>query len=882
MMNPARKKVFIFGSLGALGCLIGWGVGEGLLAAALLPARAGEANAAPSLASRPEAAPKPPEAPKLDRPAVVAPPKPDMPVLAKREAPQPLAPPGSQDPVVSKRDPPPPLPPDIQKRLDEAGGKSGQLQFTLIWNNRNDLDLHCIDPNDEEIFFSNNKAEKSGGHLDVDRNVNGETLKPIENIYFPSGAPLGRYRVYVNHYSLQGSRDPTAYTLNTLIEDRRLSFDGKLSSGDAKLLVHEFNLPGLRVAVSPEVIVYWGGKNTFRVRIERDRRNTDPVRLSFTGDTAGLKLPDVVTIPRNEVEAVVEVGADADAKVEVRKLRVVAEGKYGKAEAECKVAVQIPPAGLRLATPAEVVLFPGGKNIVRVRLERQHNDDPVRLSFVGESNGLKLPETLTVAGDRDAAEFEVAATLPSEAGTRKLRIVAEGKHGKVEENCSVIVRIPAATIQLAAPASIGVQPGGSNTLTVRIARDWFEGPVRVRCASVAGLTIWDATIPANRDGTELTLTALPEAKEGTFPLTLTATGGTATAEAKVAVEVFPLTPATTAAAPVSSWSWRLVLVIGGWTALLAIGLSLALVVGQNRYLARPWLSGRQAAVVLAGGGLAGLVAGAIGQTLFALVARSSVPPQIGFLAGWLLLGGLLGRGVCFFIPNLNAGRSTLGGVVGGLLGAIAFILVSKLGDIPGRFIGAVILGCCIGLMVALVELAFRKAWLEVRYGPREMITVNLGPEPVKIGSDSRECTIWARGAAPVAYRIWIREGKVVCENVATRHTEELGAGSRREAGAVELIVRTGQTAANPGETPRPRLRNPEPKPRTTPVEDDPFPLPMPAARPAETRAPPPKPIAPVAPARAASKPTVGAVCSQCGAKTAPGLRVCGICGEDLL
>ncbi|MCE9565108.1 MAG: hypothetical protein K8U57_24010 [Planctomycetes bacterium] len=907
-MSPAREKVLIFGTLGALGCLIGCVVGEGLLAAAL-PARTGEGSATPSLALRPETTPQAAdqaaEPPKIERRAVAAPPPPELPVLAKRQAPQPAIPPGSQAPVLSKREPPPPLPPEIQKRLDEAGGKSGQLQFTLIWNNRNDLDLHCTDPNGVEIFYNHTKAEKSGGHLDVDRNVGGETLTPIENIYFPSNAPPGRYRVYAHHFARKGSPDPTEYTVNILIENRRLSFEGKISSGDDKRLIHEFTLPGLRVAVSPEAVLYRGSKNTFRVRVERHRLNKDPVRLTFAGDRLDLNLPDEVTIPENEDEAVVEVGTDTAAKLATRKLRVVAEGKFGKAEAVCAVAVQAPPASLQLTTPREVVVFPGGTNTISVRLDRQHNNQPVRLSFADESSGLVLPADVIVPGDRNEAEFEVAALLRAEAGSRKVRVAASGAHGKVEADCLVTVNIPSASLQLAVPKTVIVQAGESNRMTVRIARDWFDAPVYVRSRAANGVTIGGAIIPADRDSTELGVSAGPEAKEGTFTITLAANGGTATAETAVVVEVRPVPPAPAPAAmttPVSSWSWRLVLVIGVWTALLAIGLSLALVVGQNHYLGRPWLTGRELGVVLAGGGLAGLVAGAIGQTLFSLVARSGIPPEFGFLAGWSLLGGLLGRGVCCFIPNLHASRSTLAGVVGGLLGALAFTVISKLSDVSGRFVGAAILGCCIGLMVALVELACRGAWLEVRYGSREMITVNLGPEPVKIGGDSTVCTVWARGATPIALRFFIRDGEVVCDNPVMKREIAVSDGFTKEVGNVTVIVHTGTNSlAAPATRPAPCLRaKPMPSRISSENDFDPFPVavnapqpttPQPVATPATpvaVKTPVPKPpLPPAVPVATKTLPTPTRskhpdACLGCGRVNTgkPKQRYCMICDRS--
>ena len=204
-----------------------------------------------------------------------------------------------------------------------------------------------------------------------------------------------------------------------------------------------------------------------------------------------------------------------------------------------------------------------------------------------------------------------------------------------------------------------------------------------------------------------------------------------------------------------------------------------------------------------------------------------------------------------------------------LFGAVAFILISKLGDAYGRFVGAALLGGCIGLMVALVELAFRAAWLEVRYSEREVITVNLGPEPVKIGSDSRACTVWARGAAPLALRFWIRDGAVVCEDSVNRTTDEVSNGDRRRAGSLEVIVRTGSGAAAERVTPKPaRSEARTTKPGTD--EDDALPLPLPAS-------PASRPAAPKAPVstRATSIP-----CPRCKTKLALGTRVCSACGAS--
>ena len=89
----------------------------------------------------------------------------------------------------------------LSSRLKREGAKTGAVQISLMWNNYNDLDLHCIDPNGEEIYFSR-KHSLSGGELDVDMNAGGvSSIEPVENIFWrEGGAPTGTYKVFVNHY----------------------------------------------------------------------------------------------------------------------------------------------------------------------------------------------------------------------------------------------------------------------------------------------------------------------------------------------------------------------------------------------------------------------------------------------------------------------------------------------------------------------------------------------------------------------------------------------------------------------------------------------------------------------------------------------------------
>ena len=233
-----------------------------------------------------------------------------------------------------------------------------------------------------------------------------------------------------------------------------------------------------------------------------------------------------------------------------------------------------------------------------------------------------------------------------------------------------------------------------------------------------------------------------------------------------------------------------VLRIGAWTALLAAGIALALIAGQNLYLRRRLLTRREAIAGALGGLAAGLAGGALGQLVFSGAAAASGPVVIfGRLVGWTILGALVGMGLTFFVPNLRLLRGLAGGAVGGVAGALGFLLLGLVvGDAIGRLLGAAIVGFCIGIMLALIEAVLREAWLEIQYGPHESRTVSLGRQPVTIGSNPETCTVLARGAAAVALRYTLQDGRVVCEDVPSGQTLDVPPGDHRTAGNLTVVV----------------------------------------------------------------------------------------------
>lgn len=137
----------------------------------------------------------------------------------------------------------------ITERLEQAGAQFGDPQFSLAWNNRNDLDLHVIDPAGNHIWYRQRNSP-TGGELDVDANADPlrATNQPVENIYWPpDNAPEGPYKVYVHHYANHGDRDPTSYTLRITVNGRVREFQGSLRYGEESQ----------RITVDPREVGDW-------------------------------------------------------------------------------------------------------------------------------------------------------------------------------------------------------------------------------------------------------------------------------------------------------------------------------------------------------------------------------------------------------------------------------------------------------------------------------------------------------------------------------------------------------------------------------------------------------------------------------------------------
>ncbi len=148
---------------------------------------------------------------------------------------EPPAPPPAPPPP---RPAPPPVPDpeqdatDFDRAREQAGGRTGDVTVTLLWNGHTDLDLSVRCPDGQVLKARNlmpdGQPSACGGEIDVDANLcarvdgspgqmrpcleygDAPQMSPVENAFFLNAtAPRGTYQVLVTHFAAD-SRDPAA------------------------------------------------------------------------------------------------------------------------------------------------------------------------------------------------------------------------------------------------------------------------------------------------------------------------------------------------------------------------------------------------------------------------------------------------------------------------------------------------------------------------------------------------------------------------------------------------------------------------------------------------------------------------------------------------
>jgi hypothetical protein len=589
--------------------------------------------------------------------------------------------------------------------------------------------------------------------------------------------------------------------------------------------------PALAVAASPRVQVDQGGKGRFTVRFARARFQGD-VHLRFSGMPAGVVIPEQL-IPQDKVEARVEVSVPVSCPVAESQVNVEASGLLEGAgiskTTNFTLAVQKRPdptvdvlflldltgsmgfaiEGVKKGIQSFVEGMVKEKIDARVGLVcfrdiEADRERPFVVKFDGEVftrdprvfRDKMTPLKAEGGGDEPESSLQalaLATEQPFRAKAKRVLVLITDAPPKihrdesistVEQTVEALKRREIDQVHLVIRQRDRDSASAYKQLKSDFTGEFFD----IESAAKGGEKTFAGLLPSlSKAISRLTIAAAPRESGSTEPPPLPEERGASFAPP-------PEEPVLKAVQSTQAFAardrFRLLLAIVVWTMVTAAAISLFIAAGQQLHTRSAWVDLPGGGKAVAGGLLAGMAGGAVGQLVFQSIAGGGPAWESACrVLGWGLLGGLIGAVMSFFIPNLKWWRGTLGGVVGGLLGALAFVLVSLLlGALLGRWMGAAILGFCIGLMVALAELAFRRYWLEIAVSPREVRAVTLGTAAVSVGGDERLASFFVAGAPAVALRYLIERDRVVCEDLTTGEVGEVEPGDTRALGKVAIKV----------------------------------------------------------------------------------------------
>lgn len=125
----------------------------------------------------------------------------------------------------------------MDERVEERGGKEGKLQFTLVWNTRDDLDLNVNCPGGRISSSSDERGPGICGDgikdIDANRNlVENVSSTPVENVVWASEYPEGEYKIEVIEYKAQprgGAGNTVPFTLRMRLGDEERECRGTVS-----------------------------------------------------------------------------------------------------------------------------------------------------------------------------------------------------------------------------------------------------------------------------------------------------------------------------------------------------------------------------------------------------------------------------------------------------------------------------------------------------------------------------------------------------------------------------------------------------------------------------------------------------------------------------
>jgi hypothetical protein len=177
-----------------------------------------------------------------------------------------------------------------------------------------------------------------------------------------------------------------------------------------------------------------------------------------------------------------------------------------------------------MAAISPVVLDPAGSAKVAVKVERSGKAGPIKIEVSGLPDGVSV-KPLEIPDGQSAGELEVIASekLGDAEVKKKANVVAKVADGQAEQPLELTVKkvnrpnfVPVADVLLV--------PGETTTVDVKLERNGYEGPVKLRMEGLpAQVTGQVSDLAADQSATQLNLTAAAKTPEGKHPVKVAAT-----------------------------------------------------------------------------------------------------------------------------------------------------------------------------------------------------------------------------------------------------------------------------------------------------------------------------------------------------------------------
>jgi kumamolisin len=341
--------------------------------------------------------------------------------------------------------------------------------------------------------------------------------------------------------------------------------------------------PNFTISAAPGAVsVAQSGSGTSTVTTTVSGGFNAPISLSASGQPAGVTVtfsPAAIAAPGGGTSTVTMAVA-ANAAVGSYTITVTGTGGNIVQTATVTLNVTAPPVFAISAAPVTVSVAQGGSGTSTVTTTVSGGfNAPISLSASGQPAGVTVTFNPAAIGAPGAGTSTMTMAVAANAAVGSYKITVTGTGGNIVQTTTVTLNVtvpPAFTIS-AAPVTVSVAQGGSGTSTVTTTvSGGFNAAISMSASGQpAGVTVAfsPAAIGAPGAGTStITMAVAANAAVGSYPITITGTGGNIAQTATVTLNVTAaVTPAFTlsagglaaTAAPGGQWDTRLTTTISG-------------------------------------------------------------------------------------------------------------------------------------------------------------------------------------------------------------------------------------------------------------------------------------------------------------------------------